>query len=191
MSGHEACPAALTLTDEERRQLLALARHAIAAHLSCVPLSLPDVPPALRRPGSVFVTLRSRKDDELRGCIGTLEAREPLVEAVLRMAVAAATQDQRFSSVTPGELPLLALEVSVLTPPEPIAPQDVEPGVHGLIVRHCGRSGLLLPQVATHHGWDRETFLQYTCVKAGLPRDAWKEPGATLLAFTAVVFTDE
>jgi len=185
----DAAPAALTA--EERRQLLALARSAIAAHLSPAMLTLPEVTSALRRPGAVFVTLRSRSDDELRGCIGTLEPREPLVEAVARMAVAAATQDLRFTSVSPQELPQIALEISVLTPPVPIAPQDVEPGVHGLIVRHAGRSGLLLPQVATDHRWDRETFLEHTCVKAGLPRDTWKDPGATLLAFTAVVFGED
>ena len=107
------------------------------------------------------------------------------------MAVAAATQDLRFPCVTAAELPLLAVEISVLTPPVPIAAEDVQPGVHGLIVRAAGRSGLLLPQVATDHGWDRETFLAHTCVKAGLPRDAWRDPGATLLAFTAIVFGEE
>jgi len=179
------------LSEEERRQLLAVAREAIAAHLACTPLALPEVAPALRRAGAAFVTLRGREDDELRGCIGTLEAREPLVEAVVRMAVAAATQDLRFVSVTARELPSLVLEISILAPAAPIEPQDVEPGVHGLIVRHCGRSGLLLPQVATDHGWDRETFLQYTCLKAGLPRDAWRDPGVILLAFTAEVFGED
>lgn len=183
--------AAVALSGEERRQLLALARSAIAAHLSSARLTPPEVTSALRRPGAVFVTVRRRGDDELRGCLGTLEPREPLVEAVARMAVAAATQDLRFTPVSAEELPTLALEISVLTPPVPIAPPDVEPGLHGLIVRHAGRSGLLLPQVATDHGWDRETFLEHTCVKAGLPRDAWKDPAATLLAFTAVVFGEE
>jgi len=177
--------------DEERRQLLALARQAIAAHLACALLTLPEVAPALRWPGAAFVTLRRRGDDELRGCIGTVEARQPLVDAVVRMAVAAATQDLRFASVTAGELPSLALEISILGPAAPIAAQAVEPGVHGLIVRHGGRSGLLLPQVATDHGWDRETFLQCTCLKAGLPRDAWRDPGAILLAFTAEVFGED
>jgi AmmeMemoRadiSam system protein A len=179
------------LNEREREELLAVARLAIQAHLSRAPLTLPEVAPALRRPGAVFVTLRSRGDDELRGCIGTLEPREPLVEAVARMAVAAATQDLRFASVSAVELPSIALEISILTAPVPIAPQDVEPGVHGLIVRHAGRSGLLLPQVASDHGWDRETFLQYTCVKAGLPRDAWTNPDAMLLAFTAEVFGED
>jgi AmmeMemoRadiSam system protein A len=185
-------PASLgSLSEDERRQLLAVARHAIASHLSCASLTPPETSPALRRPGAAFVTVRRRDDRELRGCIGTLEAREPLVEAVARMAVAAATQDLRFASVTAPELPSVALEISVLTHPVPIEPQEVAPGVHGLIVRHRGRSGLLLPQVATDHGWDREAFLQHTCLKAGLPRDAWNDPGAILLAFTAEVFRED
>lgn len=179
------------LTEQERRQLLAVARQAIAARLALVPFALPDVAAALGRPGAAFVTLRRRADDELRGCIGTLEPREPLVEAVARMAVAAATQDLRFPPVSTEELPSIAVEISVLTPPVPIAPENVQPGRHGLIVRHGGRSGLLLPQVATDHGWDRETFLQYTCLKAGLPPDGWKHPDAAVLCFTALVFGEE
>src|SRR5207245_11432822 len=131
-----------------------------------------------------------RRDDELRGCIGTLEPREPLVETVARMAVAAATQDLRFPPVTVEELPGLAVEISVLTPAEPIAPEQVQPGIHGVVVRHAGRSGLLLPQVATDHGWDRQTFLEYTCLKPGLPREAWQDPAATVLAFTPVAVGD-
>jgi AmmeMemoRadiSam system protein A len=179
------------LSEEERRLLLALARQAIAAHLASTLLTLPEVAPALRWPGAAFVTLRRRGDDELRGCIGTLEARQPLVEAVVRMAVAAATQDLRFAAVTASELPSLALEISIPGPAAPIEAQAVEPGVHGLIVRYSGRSGLLLPQVAIDHGWDRETFLQCTCLKAGLSRDAWRDTGAILLAFTAEVFGED
>lgn len=187
MSGEE--PAGpQELGEEERRQLLDVARQAIAARLSSTAFREPEVAPALRRPGAAFVTLRRREPDELRGCIGTLEPREPLVEAVARMAVAAAIQDLRFPPVTAEELPFLAVEISVLTAPAPIAPDRVQVGLHGLIVRHGGRSGLLLPQVATDHGWDRETFLQFTCRKAGLPLDAWRDPEAQVLAFTATVF---
>src|SRR5256712_14120797 len=107
------------------------------------------------------------------------------------MGVAAATQALRFPPVAVEELPGLAVEISVLTPAEPIAPEQVQPGIHGVVVRHGGRSGLLLPQVATDHGWDRQTFLEYTCLKAGLPRDAWRDPGAILLAFTAIVLRED
>lgn len=179
------------LSEDDRRRLLAVARQALAACFCPTSIDVLEVPPELRRPGAAFVTLRRRADDELRGCIGTLEAQQPLVDVVARMAVAAATQDLRFPCVTAEELPLLAMEISVLTPPVPITAEEVQPGLHGLIIRAAGRSGLLLPQIATNNGWDRETFLAHTCVKAGLPRDAWKDPGATLLAFTAVVFGED
>ena len=179
------------LTPDERRQLLAVARSAIAARLALSPSALPEVADALRRPAAAFVTLRRREDDELRGCIGTLEPNGPLVEVVARMAVAAATQDLRFPPVVAAELPSLAVEISVITTPVPIPADRVQPGLHGLIVRHGGRSGLLLPQVAADHGWDRETFLEYTCRKAGLPPDTWRDTAALLLAFTAVVFSED
>ena len=179
------------LTDQDRRELLSVARQSIAARLALAAFGLPEAGPGLRRPGAAFVTLRRRTDDELRGCIGTLEPREPLVETVARMAIAAATQDLRFPPVTADELPGLAVEISVITPAQPIAPEEVRPGIHGIIVRHAGRSGLLLPQVATDHGWDRQTFLEYTCLKAGLPREAWQHPATIVLAFTALVFGED
>jgi len=186
-------PGLPALTEDDRRQLLDIARQAVAAHLAANPFALPEVlAPGLRQGGAAFVTLRRRGDGELRGCIGTLDAHEePLAAVVARMAVAAATHDPRFSPVTAAEMPSIVVEVSVLTPPSPIDPAAVTPGLHGLVVRHAGRSGLLLPQVATEHGWDRETFLDWTCRKAGLPPGAWKEPEASVLGFTAVVFSEE
>jgi AmmeMemoRadiSam system protein A len=111
-----------------------------------------------------------------------------LLDTVARMAVAAAVEDGRFSPVTAAELSGLTVEISALGPFEPIRPEAVEVGRHGLLVSHAGRRGILLPQVPVEHGWDRETFLAHTCVKAGLPEDTWKEPGVELLAFTAEVF---
>jgi AmmeMemoRadiSam system protein A len=115
----------------------------------------------------------------------------PLLETVARMAVAAAIEDGRFEPVTEAELDELSIEVSALSPLEPIRPEDVEVGRHGLLIGHGGRRGVLLPQVPEEHGWDRETFLVHTCRKAGLPDDAWKKPGVELLAFTADVFRDD
>jgi AmmeMemoRadiSam system protein A len=190
MSDRETA-APVSLGERECRRLLAVARHALVARLCAAPAPALEPSPEPTVSGAAFVTLRRRTDDELRGCIGTLEAGEALTAVVGRMAVAAATQDLRFPAVTAEELPLIAVEISVLTPPVPIEPEQVQPGLHGLVVRAGGRSGLLLPQVATDHGWDRETFLAQTCVKAGLPRDAWKDPRATVLAFTAIVFAEE
>src|SRR5262249_36825734 len=123
-------------------------------------------------------------------CIGTLECRRPLVEEVARVAVCAAREDPRFAPLTASELDGLDVEVSVLGPLEPIDPGD--PGAfaigrHGLVVEQGARRGLLLPQVAIEHHWSREAFLSQTCVKAGLPPDAWRR-GATVYRFAADVF---
>jgi AmmeMemoRadiSam system protein A len=178
-----------TLSVELRRALLALARAAIEAQLrGGHPQPQAQVPEELRRNRGAFVTLRRRADHELRGCVGFVEPLFPLCEAVARAAVAAATQDGRFAPVEAGELPQLALDISVLGLTRPIAAADVEVGVHGLIVRWAGRGGLLLPQVAVEHGWSREAFLDHTCLKAGLPAATWRRADAELLAFEAEVF---
>ena len=137
------------------------------------------------------MTLRRRVDGELRGCVGYIEPLYALAEAVTRAAASAATSDDRFAKVTLDEVPLLALDVSVLGPLEPLVPDAVRVGIHGLIVRWQGRSGLLLPQVAVEHGWDAEAFLEHTCQKAGLPSDTWRQAGVELLGFSADVFGDE
>jgi len=102
----------------------------------------------------------------------------------------AAIEDGRFEPVAEAELHQLSIEVSALSPLEPIRPEDVEVGRHGLLIGHGGRRGVLLPQVPQEQGWDRETFLVHTCRKAGLPDDAWKKPGAEILGFTADVFRE-
>jgi AmmeMemoRadiSam system protein A len=143
--------------------------------------------PALERPSGCFVTLYG-PGGRLRGCIGFIEAVKPLWEVVQQAAVGAALRDTRFAPVSERELPDIRLDVSLLSPAEPMEPEQVVPGRHGLIVEADGRRGLLLPQVASERGWDRETFLSQTCVKAGLPPDRWKRPGLLLSAFTAEVF---
>jgi AmmeMemoRadiSam system protein A len=113
----------------------------------------------------------------------------PLWRTVAETAVAAAFYDTRFYPVTVDEVPKLQVEISVLTPAKPISPEEVEIGRHGLIVSHKGQRGLLLPQVPIEHGWNREVYLEQTCMKAGLPMDAWQN-GARLEAFTAEVFSE-
>jgi AmmeMemoRadiSam system protein A len=151
------------------------------------------VPPiaggALDQPSGAFVTLTER--DELRGCIGYPESEEPLARVVAQCAAAAAVSDPRFPPVEPDEVGHLHLEISVLGPITAITdPGDVVVGRDGLIVQHGFRRGLLLPQVATDWGWDRETFLSQTCLKAGLPPDAWRH-GAQLFRFEAEVFGED
>jgi AmmeMemoRadiSam system protein A len=177
------------LSKEDRRELLGIARQAIVEAVSRQQAShtKPDSPP-LRTPGGAFVTLKHRQ--RLRGCVGQPFALDPLAETVARCAVLAATSDERFSPIVAAELADLEIEISVLSVPESITPEQIEIGIHGLHV-HRGRSrGLLLPQVATQHGWRRERFLAETCEKAGLPPDAWKSPDTILCGFTAEVFCE-
>jgi AmmeMemoRadiSam system protein A len=137
---------------------------------------------ALRELGAAFVTLRTLEGD-LRGCIGELEARRPLAESVRSCAVGAALRDPRFGPVTAEELDHLRIGVSVLTRPQPIDPTSVEVGRHGLLIERGDRRGVLLPEVPIEQGWDAETFLGYTCRKAGLPADAWRDPETHVYAF--------
>jgi AmmeMemoRadiSam system protein A len=139
----------------------------------------------------VFVTLRRREDGGLRGCIGQVEARDPLSLAVTRAAVLAATRDPRFPPVEASELEGLRLEISVLSPLDASQPEGVEPGLHGVLVSWRGARGLLLPQVASEQGWDREALLDHACLKAGAPAGAWREGGgASLRTFTAAVVSE-
>lgn len=180
------------LSEQGRRHLLAIARRAIEERLRGRGLpAFEGLAEELRRNSGAFVTLRRRADRGLRGCIGYVEPRYPLAEAVALAAVAAATADGRFDPVTLEELGLLALDVSVLGPTFPIELKDVVVGRHGLIVECAGRRGLLLPQVALEWGWDAALFLEQACRKASLPRDAWRHPETRLLAFEAEVLGDD
>jgi uncharacterized protein len=176
-------------SDARRQALLAIARAAVEDAVSkraARAAALVDPPPA----SGVFVTLK--RPGELRGCIGTLECRRPLVEEIARVAASAAREDPRFPPVTPAELTDLHVEISVLGPLEKIDPADpeaIEIGRHGLVVERGSRRGLLLPQVAPEWGWDREEFLAHTCRKAVLPMDAWRR-GADIYRFAADVFGD-
>ncbi|MBN1294033.1 MAG: AmmeMemoRadiSam system protein B [Candidatus Latescibacteria bacterium] len=134
-----------------------------------------------------FVTLT--KQGNLRGCIGHIVGTQPLILTVAQMARAAALEDSRFPKVTPGELPDIDFEISVLTPIKEIRDiNEIQVGRDGIIITRGYNRGLLLPQVATDYGWDRETFLAHTCRKAGLPANAWKQEGTTIEMFSAEVF---
>jgi uncharacterized protein len=148
----------------------------------------PDPPtPHLAEPRGVFTSLYLR--GELRGCVGYVLPSGPLYRAVAETARAAAFEDTRFAPVTREEAPHLEVELSILSPPQQILPDAIEIGRHGLLITLAPHRGLLLPQVPIEHHWDRITFLEQTCRKAGLPLDAWKT-GAKIEAFTAEVFGD-
>jgi AmmeMemoRadiSam system protein A len=177
------------LDESQRKGLLGIARRALEGYVEAGKIPTEEgARGRLAAPGAAFVTLT--KNRRLRGCIGYTEAVAPLFKVVQECAVAAATEDPRFPPVSPKELPFLRIEISVLTPLFPILPDEVEVGRHGLMVEQGRMRGLLLPQVPVEWGWDRETFLDQACVKAGLPPSAWRH-GATLRAFTAEVFGEE
>jgi AmmeMemoRadiSam system protein A len=176
------------LSHEERLALLRHARQTIAASLGREgapgPLTLTDP----YRHAGAFVTLEV--SNELRGCIGHPGSEKPLDEVVAECALAAASDDPRFPPVGPRELEGMEVEISVLTPIEPVADlTEIKVGRDGLVVQQGQRRGLLLPQVALEQGWDRETFLSHTCLKAGLRADAWRT-GAEVLRFQAEVFSE-
>ena len=176
------------LDDMAREALLRRARSAIASTIGATIELAPSItpPPTLR--AGAFVTLRVRGD--LRGCIGYPEGDRLLVEVVERCAISAAVSDPRFPAVSASEWPLIDVEISVLGPIERVDDiSDVEVGRHGLIAELGPRRGLLLPQVAVEWQWDREEFASQTCIKAGLPKDAWRT-SATLFKFEAEVFGD-
>jgi AmmeMemoRadiSam system protein A len=181
---------AMHLTEADKNLLLAQARASIAAHLSNQPLPpVTEVSPELRERRGAFVSLHRRGN--LRGCIGYLEAVKPLLETVREMAAAAAFHDPRFRPLGPEELADLEIEISVLSPMHLIKSTDeIEVGQHGLYIVRGFSRGLLLPQVATEYKWDRLTFLEQTCNKAGLPQDAWKDPATKIYTFTADVFAE-
>ncbi len=180
----------MTLTEADKEFLLRIARSSIKAHLTGQMPDDPEDPPQhLCQPCGVFVSLH--RQGHLRGCIGYLEAVKPLVAAVQEMAAAAAFHDPRFPPVRQEELADLDLEISVLSPMRRILRVEaIEVGKHGLYIERGLARGLLLPQVATQCGWDRITFLEQTCCKAGLPPDAWKDPETRIYVFTAEIFSD-
>jgi AmmeMemoRadiSam system protein A len=167
--------------------LLKLAHESILSALEGRETSLTPPSPHLSEARGAFTTIYFH--GLLRGCVGYVFPVTPLYRTVAETARAAAFEDTRFSPVTLAEAPELEISLSILSPLRGIGPEEVEIGLHGLVVAHGGQRGLLLPQVPVEHQWDRVTFLEQTCRKAGLPLDAWQK-GATLEAFTAEVFGD-
>jgi len=179
-----------SLSEAERRELLDLARLSVVQAVSHanLPEKIPTAGIFAERRG-VFVTLHVR--GRLRGCIGVIDGEEPLGPAVVRCAASAALQDARFSPLRPEELGGLEIEISLLSPLAPIASEDVEIGLHGLLVAQGIKRGLLLPQVAAEHHLTREQFIEETCHKAGLPREAWRQADTKLTGFTCEVISTQ
>jgi AmmeMemoRadiSam system protein A len=189
-----------TISPEEQKILLGDARESIASKLEGrQPRYSQEAAKSkvLQEPCGAFVTLhkldKAEGDDSegrsLRGCIGRMTASLPLIETVRVMAREAAFGDPRFPPVRQGELEQCHIEISALSPMSVCPdPQQVKVGVHGLYLVRGGRAGVLLPQVPLEQGWDLQEYLDYICVKAGLPAKSYDAPDATLYTFTAVVF---
>jgi uncharacterized protein (TIGR00296 family) len=182
------------LTDDEGSMAVRSARAAIENAVAKRMKNSQNLPPVFNEKRGVFVTLTKRGN--LRGCIGFPYPVMPLGEAIVHAAGAAALEDPRFPPVTKDEIASLSLEVTILTVPEPLLgepakrPEQVIVGKHGLIVRGMGTSGLLLPQVATDYGWDTKTFLDQTCMKAGLSGQCWTSKNVEVLTFEGQIFSE-
>ena len=179
------------------RQALEATFHALPGATSAAELEGSRLPRVFDEPRGAFVTLKRHPSGSLRGCIGYPLPVLPLRSAIVRAAISAALEDYRFRPVTPTELPRISIEVSVLTPPEPLrfsnpkeAIEAVKVGRDGLIVDGLGSSGLLLPQVAPEEGWSAEELLDGTCEKAGLPPKSWQDPRVRVRRFEAEVFRE-
>ena len=179
------------LNHEEKVFLLDLAEKTMQAAVKNESKPDPEnIPEITRQDRGAFVTLE--KNGNLRGCIGYVQPIKPLWKAVKEMAVSASLKDPRFPPVEEDELPDITVEVSVLTVPHEIDDiEEIEVGKHGIIIKKGFQQGLLLPQVATDQGWDRKTFLQHTCRKAGLPTTAWQDQNTEIKIFSAQVFSRE
>jgi len=187
-----------TIDSKERKILLGQARESIRADLEGRKPSYGVIPSnedsALNKPCGAFVTLHTIQGAErsLRGCIGRMTANLPLIETVRTMAKEAAFGDPRFPPLRREELDKCEIEISALSPMMPCAdPRQVKVGVHGLYLSRGGRSGVLLPQVPIEQCWNLDQYLDYICIKAGLPPHSYEAPDAQLLTFTAIVFGEE
>ncbi|GAF99928.1 unnamed protein product, partial [marine sediment metagenome] len=182
------------LTEEDKKQLLTLARKSVVYFLQKrrVPQASElgvAIGEAMRSPRAVFVTLK--KNSQLRGCIGDIFPQRPLYRSVILNAINAGVNDRRFPPVAIDECNDITIEISALTVPEPVAsPDEIRIGIDGVVLNKDGRSAVFLPQVAPEQGWDIETMLTQLSLKAQLPAEAWKE-GAGFLVFQAVVFGEE
>lgn len=182
-----------SLTQDQREALLLIARQTIGNTIGKKSGNMPTengVSEPFNMKAGAFVSIH--KKGNLRGCIGTFDTTHPVENQIREMAAAAATRDPRFSPVEENEFDDIDIEISVLTPAKTISSiEEIVVGEHGIIISKGYRRGVLLPQVATEYGWDKKTFLEHTCRKAGLPNHAWKDEETTIQIFRAEVFGEK
>lgn len=178
------------LSSDDWLALVEISRRAISS--AVMESRIPDFPPypeALCERRGAFVSLYCR--GRLRGCVGQVENPGLLAEVVARSAISAALHDSRFPPIATDEIASLEIEISVLSAPERISPETIVVGTHGLLVARASFRGLLLPQVATERNWSGRRLLEETCIKAGLARDAWRDPATEVFGFTAEIFSEK
>jgi AmmeMemoRadiSam system protein A len=175
------------ITENQKKELINLAKEAIECFIKTdTHIDYESQDAVLNQEAGVFITLR--KGEALRGCIGQLWAENPLYQTVKETAISAATRDPRFPPVSAAELDDLSIKISLLSPLERVGDiSEIEVGKHGLMIVYAGRRGVLLPQVPVERGWNRITFVENLCIKAGLPTDSWKE-NPELYSFTTLEF---
>ena len=175
------------LNKKEQKELLKIARETIVEYVTNLKVpAIVSTSPGLNLQSGCFVTIKQK--GELRGCIGNFVSDQPLFLLVQEMAVSAATRDPRFYPMKTEDLADFTLDISVLSPLEKASSvEEIQVGIHGIYIIKGNYRGVLLPQVATEYGWNRDEFLQHTCVKAGLPQDAW-QGGCDIYIFSAQVF---
>lgn len=180
------------LSKEEKSYLLFISRKTLEEYFKGRQFQptppLPQRHPHLWEKWGVFVTLY--KLGELRGCIGTISPERPLFEEVMSITLSSAFSDPRFPPLSEEELKDIEIEISVLGPLRRVSPSEVIPGIHGIYIRRGPQRGLLLPQVAKEHGWDRDTFLRHVCLKAGLTEDCYLDPETEIYVFEAEIFRE-
>jgi len=179
------------VTESEKSQILSYARNLLKSMVcSGAEPEMPDLP-VLHENGCCFVTLMMMPERMLRGCIGHLEAFEPLGENIARNVANAAFSDPRFEPLEPDEYPSVALEISILSPRKSIASlTEFELGRDGIAMECAGHHAVFLPQVPREQHWDKETTLRYLSRKAGLPENAWQSPETSFETFTAQVLEE-
>lgn len=179
------------LNPNEKAILLAIARQAIETYVQTGKKYVePREEKSLNRRSGCFVSIKQR--GQLRGCIGNFQSELPLFREVVEMAIASASKDPRFYPMKSDDLQDFSLEISVLSPLRKIeSVEEIEVGRHGIYLEKGYNRGVLLPQVATEYGWDRETFLRQTCLKAGLAQDAWQAEDTEIYVFSADIFNDK
>jgi len=178
------------LTKKEQKELLKIARETISTYIvSGIMPAIESTSKGLNLKSGCFVTIK--QDGQLRGCIGNFVSEQPLFKLVQEMAVSAATRDPRFYPMRASDLDNFEIDISVLSPLEKVASvEEVIVGTHGIYIVKGSYRGVLLPQVASEYGWDRNEFLRHTCIKAGLPENAW-QGDCEIYIFSALVFGEK